>query len=162
MKPFLTIILKYSLILFVIITTSFWLFGYSDNNLPQYIPHTPIRINGAVIAFSFLTIIILAQKEVLRSQPDVGIKKLMFISSLIVAIAEISFQPIRASTFEDNKFHEFLYGFAGSTVISIILSFFAAYQLKTKKSGLLILFFLILTVVFSVLKYFYPSLGNSH
>ena len=158
MKPFLIIILKYTIILFILISANFWLFSYSQITIPEYIAHTPVKVYGFVILCIYLPLMIIALKAVLKADPQITLLKLFFIGFLITSIPEMILHIVIASTYEDDRFFIFIRGFWVTTFIFSIICFFISYQLKIRNTGKLILFIVLLILIFNVIKYFYPAL----
>lgn len=148
-------IIKYSAILTVALLFNWWLFTFSSINIPEFIPKTPIPISGLFLFTVILTSIILIQKKALKSLPEISISKLSFLGSTVCFLSEIVFQSIRQTSISANTFNERLYYFAlgviGITLFGIVLSFFVAFQLKTKKTDLLILFIIVFLFILRII-----------
>ncbi len=158
MKPLYKIIIKYSLISFVAFLANWYILFGSPLNIPEYIPLTPVKTNGAILFAICITVIILAQKSLIKVQKDISIILLMLYSAGIFFIAECLFHSMMLIITIDYTLHEFLSGIIVITLFSTVLSFFVAFQLKTKRTGQLIIFFVILSILFNVLAYFFPNL----
>ncbi len=153
--------LKYSLILLVALFIEF-LFHQSPINLPVDFFHSRIRITGILLCGIILTTLIFSHKNLLKRQPDITISKLTFIGFLICFTSESIFQIIRNSFFIDDTFHGkiiiFAHGVIGMSLFGAILSFFIAFQLKTKKTTRLILFIVCFIFIANLIKQVYPAL----
>jgi len=162
MKPIYKIIIKYSLITFVAFLTNWYILFGSPLNVPEYIPFTPIKINGAILCAICITVLILAQKGLIKVQQDISIILLMLYSTCIFFIAECLFHGVMLIIIVDYTLHEFLSGIVAITLFSAALSFFVAFQLKTRRTGQLILFIIILIVLFNLLAHFFPNLTRNN
>jgi hypothetical protein len=161
MKPIAIIVAKYSVVLFIWLLLLWWALFYSPIDVPEYIPHTPIKVFGLAFFAFTLTILILSQKEALRKVPALSMVKLVFIGTAICFFREVLFQIVLSFTFKSDKFYHFVTALVASTILCAVLSFFVAFQLKTKKTGLLVLFIILALVLFRVLMAIFPSL-NQH
>ncbi|SDP17149.1 hypothetical protein SAMN05428975_0563 [Mucilaginibacter sp. OK268] len=162
MKPFHKIIIKYSLITFVAFIATWYVVFESPLNIPEYIPFTPIKTNGAILCTIFITVLIIAQKRLIKVQHDISIILLMLYSTWIFFIAECLFHGVMLIITVDYTLHEFLSGIITITLVNAALSFFVAFQLKTRRTGRLILFIIILTVLFNLLAHFFPNLTRNN
>jgi hypothetical protein len=156
------IIIKFSSIFLIALLVEWWLMHYSPLNLPENIPNTPIRISGLLLMGIILTVLIATQKKILKLNPSTSILKLTLISSLICFISEAIFQLLRQFIiYADNisdRIYYFALGTIGMTIFAAIFSFFVAFQIKTKKTGQLILMIIAFIFIINVFYYFFPSL----
>jgi hypothetical protein len=155
-------ILKYSGILLIGLLFEWWLIFYSPLNLPKRIPLTPIKIDGLLLTALIISILIFSQKSFLKIYNDLSIFKLTLLGSSICFLAELFFQLIRQPTLNAEGFNEksfyFFLGVIGVTLFGTIFSFFIAFQLKTKRTGILILMIILFIVLVNIIKYFFPFL----
>jgi len=161
MKPVAIIIAKYSGILFIWLLLLWWALFLSPIDIPEFIPHTPVRIYGLLIFAFTLTILIFAQKEALKKMPALNVGRLVLIGAAICFIKEIFFQFILSFTEPSDKLLYFIKGTISTTVFCAFLSFFVAFQLKTKKTNLLVLIIIGCLILFRVLTAAFPSLIRS-
>jgi len=161
MKPIAIIVAKYSVLLFVWLLLLWWALFYSPIDVPEYIPHTPIKIFGFAFCAFTLTILILSQKEALRKLPDLKIVHLTLTGAAICFFMDVCFQLVLSFTFTSDKLRHFISAVGVSTILGAVLSFFVAFQLKTKKTGLLILFIIAGLALFKILMIVFPSI-NQH
>ena len=132
----------------------------SPIDVPEYIPHTPIKILGFLFCGFMLTILIISQKEALEKDSALRIVNLVCIGTAICFIMEVFFQLVQSFTNDVNKLHYFISGVVSTTIFGAILSFFVAFQLKTKRTGRLVLFIFILLVLFKILIMAFPMLEH--
>jgi hypothetical protein len=153
-------IIKFSSILLISLLAEWWLTKYSPLHLPVYIPHTPIRISGLLLMALLVFVLIIFQKNFLRRYPEKTIFQLTITSGLICLLSEIIFQLIRQQTLDSNSFvdriNNVTRGTIGMTIFGAIISFLVAFQIKTKKTGQLILIIIGIMVLSNLLL---PLLG---
>ena len=151
-------VLQSSGILSLLFLVEWWFLYLSPFNIPEYIPNTPIRIGGLLLG---LTVIILLRwqfKEFLLLKPSLSIWNLTIIGTLTVFIAEVFFQSLRqfhlnADTLKERIYY-FILGTSGVSLFSAVIAFLIAFQLKTKRTNILLLFiFLILGGLYFVTNY---------
>jgi hypothetical protein len=159
MKPATIIITKYSVILFIWVLLLWWALFLSPFDVPEYIPYTPIKIYGLAFTAFILTILILSHKEALRKIPGLSISGLIFIGTAICFIMELLFQFTQSFTLTSDKLRYFVSGVKITTIYGAILSFLIAFQLKTKRTNLLLLFIVIIFLLFKVLTMVFPSMA---
>jgi hypothetical protein len=154
------LIFKFSLILLAGLLFGFWLTQYSTLNLPENIPHTPIRIGGLLLLGTLVFVLIIFEKRLLKLNPEETIFQLTTKGSLICLISETVFQLIRQLTFDTTIFTDRIYYFTIATVVitifGIIISFLISFQLKTKRTGQL---FLIIIGIMVLARLLLPLLG---
>lgn len=151
-------ILKYAAFLAAAMVFEWWLLYLSPLNIPEFIPRTPIKINGLLLVGTTVIILIIALKKILKEEPGTNIFKLTVLGSVICFIAEVIFQSIQLSTIHSDKLYTFLHGVVGVTIFDIIISFFVAFQTKTGKTGQLLVFIVIFVAVLKVLLWAFPGL----
>ncbi len=148
-------IIKFSAILLAGLLIEWWLTHFSFLNLPENIPHTPIRIGGLILIGLLLTTMIIAHKQFLKINPDITILKLTIAGSLICLISETIFQILRQAIY-DNTLTDRIYYFAlstiGITIFGTVFSFFVAFQLKTNKTRHLVLFIVVFLVLINIVQ----------
>jgi hypothetical protein len=159
MKPATIIITKYSIILFIWVLLLWWALFLSPLDVPEYIPYTPIKIYGLTFTAFILTILILSHKEALRKIPSLSIARLVLIGTSICFIMELLFQFTQSFTLTSDKLRYFISGVTITTIYGAILSFLIAFQLKTKRTNLLLLFIVIIFLLFKVLTKVFPSMA---
>jgi hypothetical protein len=154
---------KYTSLLLIGQLISWWIFFLSPFDIPDKIPLTPIKIHGLILVGLLLTILILAQKKLLKSQPVTTITKLTLLGLLICFSSEVIFQTLRQTTlntetFKDRIFYFFL-GVVSITIFGTVISFLTAFQLKTKKTGQLIIMIIGFLVFINLINRFFPTLS---
>jgi cytochrome bd-type quinol oxidase subunit 2 len=156
------IILKYTALLLAGHLFNYWLLYYSPLNLPERIPHTPINIGGLFLIVLVITILIFFQKTVLKLDNQKTVLQLTVLGALVCFLSELLFQVLRFPTVAGDTLSQRIYycirGIIVVPLMCIIPSFFIAFQLKTKKTKLLLFMILIFFVLVGLLKNFYPSL----
>jgi hypothetical protein len=155
------VVLKYSIILLSLFLITWWIVYFSTFNIPEFIPYTAIKVYGFFLSGYILTILILSQKEVLKKIKHLTVFNLTLIGASICFINELIFQFILSFTETSDKIYYFLKGVTLTTLFCAILSFFVAYQLKTKRTATLILFIVIFFALFKALNMVFPLLVTS-
>jgi hypothetical protein len=153
-------IFKYSFILSIGLLFEWWLIWYSPLTIPELIPMTPIKIDGLLLGGLLLTVLIFAQKRFLQANPDTTILKLTIYGTSICFFAEFIFQGLRqffisADTLNE-RIHYFFLGTIAVSIFGAVLSFLISFQLKTKKTGQLILLIITFIIAFNIFKHFFP------
>lgn len=156
-----TIFIKYSILLLAGFLVSWWLLFHSPFVIPDYIPGTPIKIDGLIIISLLISILIFGQKEFLKSQPELKIFKLTLLGTLICFSSEIVFQLIRQLTFDGylptERIMYFARGVFGVSLFATALSFLVAFQLKTKKTNKLVLMIIGFIVLVNLIQYLFAE-----
>jgi len=158
MKPITIIIIKYSAILLLWVLILWWVTFFSPIDIPEFIPHTPIKLYGLLFFGFTLTILILAQKEFLAKNTMLNVVNLTLLGAAICFINEAIFQLILSFTEVSNKLYYIIKGTITTTILWTVLSFFVAFQLKTKRTGRLVLFIVALIILFKILTIAFPTL----
>jgi len=162
MKPLLLIILKYSVILLALFLILWWIFEFSSFDIPQRFPHTPLRIYGFCLTVTYFVVLIFSQKEAVRKDGMISVTKLTIVGLLISFFMELIFQIFLSFTYDSGRIYHFVSGVLSTTAVFGILSFFSAYQIKTKRTGRLVLFIIVLIVMVRIIMFFpYYSLRNN-
>lgn len=125
-------------------------------DIPEYVPGTPISIPGALSVALLLTILILAQKQILKKDSGVSVPGLTLQGAIICFLAELPFQAFRWSVFEGYSLSERLQHLAVDVVVmtlmATIFSFFVAFQLKTKRTWQMIGMIVVLAFLANLVK----------
>ncbi len=149
---------KYSILLLAGFLISWWFLFYSPLDIPDYIPGTPIKIDGLILLSILITILFFSQKEFLKSQPELTLFKLTLIGTLICFSSEIVFQLIRQLTLDGyhptERIRYFARGVFGVTIFAAVVSFLVAFQLKTKKTNKLVLMIIGFIVLVNLIRNF--------
>ncbi len=157
-------IIKFILLLLAGQLISWWIIFFSPFDIPDKIPQTPIKIEGIILVGLLLTILIFAQKKFLKLQPETTITRLTLLGTIICFSSEVIFQTVRQPTLIADTLHDhiyyFLLGTIGVSFFGTALSFLIAFQLKTKKTGQLILMIIGLMLFTNIIKFFFPTLGG--
>jgi len=130
---------------------------YSSLNIPEVIPFTQIRVYGLGLGGCILTVLILSQKELLKKTPTLSVVNLTLLGTTICFINEVIFHFILSFTDEVSRLFYFVEGVTTTTTLCAVLSFFVAFQLKTKRTGKLVLFIAVFLILFKGLTLVFPS-----
>lgn len=147
-----SIIIKYIVVLFIGLFIEWWLLYLAPLNLSQYNLKRPLNLEGLILMIPFLAVLIKAQKDLLRINPDTGIAHLTVLGIAICFISELMLQAIRQFTLTDNRLYYFIYSTLTVTALTSIISFFVAFQLKTKKTFILIIMVFVFAIIWALLK----------
>lgn len=161
MKPATIIVIKYSGILLAWVVILWWVTFFSPINIPEFIPYTPINLYGLLFFGFTLTILIMAQNEFLRIDTTLNVVNLTVLGAAICFVMEVIFQFILSFTDEYDKLYFFIHRTTTMTIFCAVLSFFIAFQLKTKRTGRLILFIVIFLIIFKGLSMIFPAIIKS-
>lgn len=153
MKPITYIILKNSLILFVAMVCIWYLTFYSSLNIPDYIPYTPIKTYSLLINAVNITVLIFAIKELSRKYPTLNINYLTLCGTGIIFVMEALFQFVLMFTNEIDRLYYYITGLFISTIFFAVISFLIAFQIKTKRTKVLIWMILSLIAVFDLITF---------
>ncbi|MBX3240190.1 MAG: hypothetical protein KIT80_02955 [Chitinophagaceae bacterium] len=120
-----------------------WLLDFSGLNIPEHIPYTPINVSGFLLLVLLLTILIVFIKKLVRQDSSFSIFRLTLTGAIACFIAEFVFQFIKLLVENGNllkgRLIDFCAGVIGIAFLSTVLSFFVSYQVKTRKTGILLL-----------------------
>jgi len=155
------ILLKCGTLLFIAISFLFWLDEYSSFGLPELVPYTPIKLYGTLIIGFTITILIIGEKAILKKDASTNVWQLTLLGLIMFVIAEVPFQVIRAFSFDSDRIGHFLHGFVTNSIFMAFVSFFIAFQLKTKKTGKLILLIVGFAIVLKLLIELFPFIRNN-
>jgi len=101
--------------------------------------------------------LILSQKELLKKTPTLSVVNLTLLGTTICFINEVIFHFILSFTDEVSRLFYFVEGVTTTTTLCAVLSFFVAFQLKTKRTGKLVLFIAVFLILFKGLTLVFPS-----
>lgn len=160
MQTVISFILKQAAVLVLVNLLLFWLWFYSPFEVPQLIPGTPINIHGMVLVFTFMWVLIYQSKQIIKMQPGVNVIWLTAYGTLTCLIAEIFIQLTKAFTGDTDRIFSFLLGVMNMTIFCTFLSFFVAYQLKTKNTRRLVVFIIGFMVLCKLWLQLYLSVGE--
>ncbi|WP_109700762.1 hypothetical protein [Chitinophaga deserti] len=157
-QPVKSLIVRYTFILFATLLIKWWIFFFAPWDIPTHIPSTPMNIHGLAFIACIVAIFILFQRSVLKLLPGTSIWQLMLWSTVSFLLAEAIFQAVRVFTLADatgvEKVQFFVRGTVFTSLFAAAFAFLIAFQLKTKKTGqllLLILAFLIIVYIINFL-----------
>jgi hypothetical protein len=156
------IILVFSSALLIALLLQWGLIFFSPFDIPEYIPNTPINILGLLLLVTLLITLIFLNKKILQRDQSVSIGRLTLIGTFVCFLSETAFQLIRQPTLQATGIERFgfiLEGIINVTILAAIMSFFIAFQMKTKRTGLLLLFIVLFLVLFQVAKPFLVELN---
>ncbi|OCX50841.1 hypothetical protein BEL04_19125 [Mucilaginibacter sp. PPCGB 2223] len=159
-KLFIPIILKYSCILLLSKLIIFWLFDYSSFDIPEHIPYTPIMLRGVLIFVLVLSILIFSEKVALKKDATINIAELTMVGVLTILIADVIFQMVRVATFDSNRLYLYLNGLLSLPIMVVEISFFTAFQLKTRKTERLLLYIGIYLLIAKGFTMVFPQIFN--
>jgi len=151
-------VLIFSLVLFFAMLATFYVDQFFA--LPEYIPNTPIKLYGFIFCSLTLLILTYAEKSFLKANGDITIAKLTLLGATVCFIAETQFQWIRIQTFDENRLYLYLRGITTNGIFFFVLAFLIAFQLKTKRSGLVTLFVIVIFILFKIALYFFPEISS--
>jgi hypothetical protein len=138
------IIIKFSGLLVVLLLIEWWLLFFSNLPIPFLIPNTPINISGLLLIITIVSILIFLHKKAFSINSSFGIWKLTLFGTITCFFSEVIFQTARLPTLSADTWPEriyyFLLGVASITFFGAIFSFLIAFQIKTRKTKLLLLF----------------------
>ncbi|HVW98556.1 MAG TPA: hypothetical protein VHA56_21495 [Mucilaginibacter sp.] len=153
MKSIVIVVAKYSAILLIWILLLWWTIEWSPLlDLPEYIPHTPVKIYGLCFIAFMITIIIFSLKEALRKNPALNIMQLILTGTAICFFMELPFQTVLSFTYNNDKLFHFFAGTLTTTLAGAVISFFVAFQLKKRRTDLLIIFILVFVLLVNLLQ----------
>ena len=138
-----------------------WVMFFSPFGIPELIPYTPIKTYGLFFTGMILTILIFAEKKILRNNPQSNIINLTLSGTVICFIMEVIFQVILSFTESSDKLYYFIKGVTTTTILCAFLSFFIAFQLKTRRTKRLLLLIGIFVALFKILTLAFPSFMKS-
>ena len=127
--------------------------------LPEVIPQTKIRVNGALIFIGIFLTILIVFKRVLKQHPQASIGFLVVLGTLIIGISELIFQTYFQFTLPESepteKVLSLLSSLGISCLIGVLISLSEAVNLKYKRSGIAFAVNIVcIGVMILVLKYF--------
>jgi hypothetical protein len=92
---------KLLLISVIVLTALFFIdYFFVRENLPDYIPNTPIKAGGVFLFLCFLGVYYVVFKRILKEDDTISVFYLMVFGLLIVLFSEVIFQFYRATTLE--------------------------------------------------------------
>lgn len=151
---FKTIII-YSIVELVLLSITLYMFDLSDLNIPEYIPLTPLRTSGLIFSTILIGLCIGAEKRILRLQPDLSIIKLSFYGAAAGCLAELSYQGLRYSLLPSDRLNNFFTGMLVVIATTGVISWLTAFQLKTRRTTMLIVFIVIIGLLIRLLEHFH-------
>lgn len=160
-------ILKYSGFLLLGLLVEYWIVWHSPLNISQNIPRTTIKTEGLLLFVLFLSIIITVLNTFFKSHPNTSLLKLGTLGTVICFISLSIFHAVRqifinADTLNDSVYY-FLLGTIGVSTFGAILSFLVAFQIRTKKTGQLILLIIGMIILSNIVQYVFQYFsGNFH
>jgi len=158
MRP---VVFKFSFFLLTGLLAEWWLTKLSGLDIPENIPHTPIRISGLLLITLITLVLIAFQKQLLRLDREKTIVQLTVLGGFMILPAEIIFQVVRQLTMEADEFNDRIYTVSRSailiTIFGLVFSFLVAFQLKTKKTGQLVLITIGVFILFDLLTLYFDK-----
>ena len=152
MKP-LTI--KCSLLLSLLFFIEWWLVDVYGPLTPGYIPNTNINIEGSLILLIWIVVLTFYLRQLTRFDNSISIWKLTWLGTTVVSAAELLFQFSRtfldSGTLINGTVGNFLRRMIILILLGATLSFFIAFQLKTRRTFiLLIMIFTFMAIVYFI------------
>lgn len=125
----------------IILTSAYllqWYFiSYYFTQLPEYVPHTNIKIDGVIILVTLIVTFYFFQKKTIKKIPNITLSQLTGLSAIVCFSAEIIFQAIRHIAEPDSissKLFSFLHSTIISSLISIVIVFMEALHIRHPRS----------------------------
>lgn len=144
------LILRYSLWLAIGFTVAWLLFYEVFMPTARSIPYTLLNINGLLVIVYTTIILIRLNKKLLKQDPAISLGRLVLIGTVVCTLAEVWYQVV-FKTFKGYGFiqdvQDALLSVLTLTIAGGILSFLISFQLKTKRTGLLILIIIAMLLV---------------
>ncbi len=150
-----SILLKYTLILFIGLIVEWWVIFLPPLNLSQYYAGSPLKLDGLLLLMLFVFVLIKSQKDSLKINPDASIINLTLLGTIICFLSELLFQAIRQFTVTEDRLYYFIYSTLSVTALTSIVSFFVAFQLKTKRTRILVLMIAVYAIIINLVKYMF-------
>jgi hypothetical protein len=145
--------ITFSGILLLGLLFEWWILYFSKLNIDRHFPYTPIDIGGLLLIVLLLTTLIVFIKKVIKQNSSLNFFQLTLAGTSVCFVSEFVFQFIKLLTENGeplkDRLVEFCIGVIGITFFCSVLSFLVSYQIKTRKTGMLLLF-IILFMVFIV------------
>jgi hypothetical protein len=139
----------------------FVLFNYLPLNIPTHLTGTPINITGAIIFFYVLIVLIYFEKRLLKLEPKTSIGALTLMAAIAELFAEGVVQLIRQFTYSEynpiTHLYNYLHDILMMVLLSAIIGFLIAFQLKIGKVGWLLLLIFASITVFDLIFHFLPD-----
>ena len=114
----------------MVFIAQWWLFYHSSWDIPIYIPGTHVHLPGLLLMITLVTCLALLKKAVTGHSSRTSVPQLTLTGALVILVAEIPFQLLKAWLTADistNEFvSQFLKGMIGMTVLGTALSFLVA------------------------------------
>ena len=132
-----------------------WCFTYLFRLVPQgYIPNTNINIEGSLILLIWIVVLTFYLRQSTRFDNSISIWKLTWLGTTVVSAAELLFQFSKTLLDNGTLINGTVGNFLRRMIILILLgatlSFFIAFQLKTRRTFIL----LIMVFTFMAMVYF--------
>lgn len=157
-------LIKFTSILLAGHVLSWWIFYLSPLEIPDRFYQIQIKIDGVILVGLLLTILISAQKKLIKLQPEISIFKLTILGTIICFVSEAIFQIIRHPTVIADTLMDHVYlFFLGLIVISLfgtVFSFLIAFQLKTRRTEQLLWMIFGFILLINLIIYLFPQLGG--
>lgn len=156
MRTPIGIILIYSWALFIAILFTWWLFIYSDLGIPLVFSFEPrISIYGLALSACIITLLIFAEKSLLKNKRNINILNLTLYGGAIALLSQIVFQVFML--FFDEADH-IITRILAMVIIEVVICFLIAFQLKTKKTGILVGMIVCFLIVFKLMTLLFPGM----
>lgn len=91
----------------------------------------------------------------------VSILRLTLWGGLIIFLFQSVFQGVLAGIYKDNDAYRYFHGVITMTIFGLVMSFFTAFQLKTKKTGVMVGMIAGVCVLLALLLHIFPALLNT-
>ena len=152
-----SISIKYIVLLTGSLLCEYYILFLSSLNIPEFIPFTPINLNGFVLMIIFISILIFFLTELIKIKQHLSVTYLTLYGAAICFLSEILFQGYQWHLFPEDGLLTYLKRVIILTVYLAIVSFFIAFQLKTKRTGRLISFIVAFMLLLKLITYISPT-----
>lgn len=130
--------IKYCTLILLIFFIEWWLIDVYGPITPGYIPNTNIHIEGSLILLIWIIVLNFYLRQLKRSDNSISIWKLTWLGTTIVSVAELLFQfsktLLESGTLINGIVGDFLQQMIILVLLGATLSFFIAFQLKTRRT----------------------------
>lgn len=146
-------IIQYAILTFMGVVLVMLLRDY----LPEYIPNTPIKIDGVLLGSWWIILLRWAIRDWHRAFPNTTIASLTLKGIFFVFIGEILFQSLRQLVYlsghtTSDRIYFFLLGVIGISLMCTIFAFLIAYHVKTRNTKRLVFMIIGITLIFNLLQ----------
>jgi len=151
---------KHILISSLILVVGFIMLYFLSYIIPSYLLSIPININGVLLIIYVTIILVYSLKFYKKKSKKVKIIELTLIGTISIFISEVIYQIFHHLIFNSSEFSIIRYfqSVITMTIGGLVTSFLISYQLKTGKTGRMILMILGIFIIFAITLTIFPSL----